>query len=241
MISVLLVAVGLYLTNNFNRDQLRLQRDSSSQQEALALEGQRADRFVAAVDQLGQEGSDKLSIRLGGIYSLEALMKDSQQDESTVVEVLSAFIRTHAPRPKTTFTHVPDSPTDVRAALTVLGRRPDAAHHTNLDLSNTLLGLTGANLADANLPGARLVDANLSGANLSGASLSRAHLDHADLDHARLLGADMTYTYDEGANLAGADVSRADLRGANLGEADLRNADLRGALLQGVHIVLSVH
>src|SRR4051794_31184239 len=55
LLSVLLVAIGLYLTNNFNRDQIRLQQDSTQQQQDLAVKGQRADRFVKAIEQLGQE------------------------------------------------------------------------------------------------------------------------------------------------------------------------------------------
>src|SRR4051794_29787703 len=51
IVSVLLVAAGLFYTNAANREQQR-----------LSVEGQTADRFTAAIDQLGQEGTDKLSI-----------------------------------------------------------------------------------------------------------------------------------------------------------------------------------
>jgi hypothetical protein len=40
LVSVLLVAVGLYLTNDFNRDQFRLQQGSARQQQDLALRQQ---------------------------------------------------------------------------------------------------------------------------------------------------------------------------------------------------------
>jgi len=73
---VVLVGVGLVVTNNFNRDQLAQQQQSAHEQQDLALKGQRADRFVRAVDQIGQDGTDRLGVRLGGIYALEVLMKE---------------------------------------------------------------------------------------------------------------------------------------------------------------------
>jgi len=67
--SVLLVAIGLIYTNDANRKQQQLSLD----QKQSALQGQIADRFAAAIDQLGQEdqpSNSKLSVRLGGIYGL---------------------------------------------------------------------------------------------------------------------------------------------------------------------------
>jgi hypothetical protein len=46
IVSVLLVGVGLVLTNDFNRDQLALQQTTAQQQQDLALKGQRAERFI---------------------------------------------------------------------------------------------------------------------------------------------------------------------------------------------------
>jgi hypothetical protein len=164
--SVLLVAVGLYLTNDFNRDQLSQQRESTRGQQDVALKGQRADRFVTAVGQLGQEGTSKIGIRLGGIYALETLMKDSPEDENTVIEVLSAFVRTHAPAPKDKSLpaarvipeSAPPSPTDIRAAVSVLGRRPNPRDHAPVDLNFTLLGLQEMNLRGADLRSVNLTD-----------------------------------------------------------------------------------
>jgi hypothetical protein len=59
----------------------------------LTQEGQITDRYTRAVEQLG---SDKLDVRLGGIYALERIAKDSERDHPTVVEVLSAFVREHS-------------------------------------------------------------------------------------------------------------------------------------------------
>src|SRR5664280_1758209 len=61
----------------------------------LSREGHLTDRYTKAVEQLG---SDKIEMRLGGIYALERLMRDSSTDQPTIMEVLTAHIRQHAPR-----------------------------------------------------------------------------------------------------------------------------------------------
>ena len=54
------------------------------------------DRFTKAIEQLG---SDKLDVRIGGIYALERIARDSAKDHPTVMEVLTAFIREHSREP----------------------------------------------------------------------------------------------------------------------------------------------
>src|SRR5664280_2440027 len=179
----------------------------------LSREGHLADRYTKAVEQLG---SDKIEVRLGGIYALERLMRDSSTDQPTIVEVLAAYIRQHAPPASLDEAKTADSPTlpsspdaDVQAALTVLGRRAAVAAENHIDL-------TGAHLA-----GAQLGWADLTGANLHRANLTRA----------RLIGADLTGAYLDGANLAGAYLREADLTGAYLDGANLTGACLDGAVL----------
>lgn len=238
ILSVLLVAAGLFYTNQANRKQQQLGLD----QQKLALQGQAADRFTAAIDQLGQEGNDKLSIRLGGVYSLQRLMRDSPTDEPAVIQVLCAFIRTHAPFPEKWPSTVPSSAADVRAALTVLAQRPNPTQpeNANLDLSNTLLGLDRTDLRNAHLNGANLGlaglgDADLGGADLGGAFLVRAWLNGANMSGANMSGANLSNA-NVGADLRGANLSSANLRNADLGAADLTGADLTGANLVGADL-----
>jgi hypothetical protein len=68
-----------------NRDQLKLNR-----------QGQLTERFTRAV---GQLGSDHLDVRLGGIYGLERIARDSDSDRATIAEVLTAYVRSHSPWP----------------------------------------------------------------------------------------------------------------------------------------------
>ena len=53
------------------------------------------ESFSKAMEQLG---SDKLEVRLGGIYSLERISKESPDDYWTVMENLTAFVRERSRR-----------------------------------------------------------------------------------------------------------------------------------------------
>jgi hypothetical protein len=121
----------------------------------IAREGHVTERFTRAIDQLGHKNLD---VRLGGIYALERITVDSERDRSTIAEVLTAFVRGHAPWPPTQDGQPPEDlavegitplqrwAPDVQAALTVLSRR-EPAFGPDLDLRHT--DLRGANLRTA--------------------------------------------------------------------------------------------
>jgi uncharacterized protein YjbI with pentapeptide repeats len=231
----------------------------------LNREGQITERFTRAIDQLGQTGDEKLDVRLGGIYALERIGRDSRPDRGPIVEVLTASLREHSQRsnPPDTASDAgrPEQPrlrADFQAVATVLGRsgwsgthRFDLRHVAlrNADLADA--HLEGANLFDAHLEGAFLVQAHLEGANLfdahlegavlldahlEGAFLVQAHLEGADLAGAHLEGADLTGTHLEGANLFGTHLEGANLFGAHLEGANLAGAHLEGADLTDAHL-----
>ena len=186
-------------------------------------QGQVTDRYTKAIEQLG---SDKLDVRIGGIYALERVARDSARDHPTVMEVLSAFVREHSheswplPGPGVREPERSTRP-DVQAAVTVIGRR-DA----KCDIRGRRINLSRADLTRADLPGATLAGADFSGATLGGADLRDANLDGATLDYADLRAADLSR-----ANLTGAWLSHAHLDGATLFSADLPGATLQGATL----------
>jgi len=216
---------------------------------ALNRAGQLTDRFTKAIEQLGHKQGD---VRLGGIYALERIARDSKEDHPQVIEVLTAYIREHAPRTTVGTQEAqaaagnadesneakPKRPaTDVQAVLTVLGRRT-LAHEQGapprLDLGST--DLRGANLSAANLQGAVLSGTDLSDADLQHADLRGARADSADISHAILDGADLRQTWLGNANLSQTNLStaclqQATLNGANLTKARLYKADLRHASL----------
>jgi uncharacterized protein YjbI with pentapeptide repeats len=212
----------------------------------LSREGQVTDRYTKAIAQLGDE---KLDVRIGGIYALERVARDSAKDHPTVMEVLTAFIREHSREPLPS----PDAGgqerarstrPDVRAAVTVIGRRDAKRDIQPIDLTGGDLGdatlteakLTGAKLDGADLTGADLTGAQLGGADLTRANLTRANLTDADLTRANLTGAHLPGADLTGAQLGGAALGGADLTGAHLTRAHLTRALLGGAHLTGAHL-----
>jgi hypothetical protein len=191
-----LIGVGALLTFWVNSRVYRI----TARTLELTEQGHITERYTKAIEQLGHK-AELLAIRLGGIYALERIAKDSDRDHPTVVEVLSAFVREESKNQGTrrtgqgiaqeaakTDTPAPENEgagrpaTDIQAAVTVLGRLPHRPEIPRADLSEAQL--SGAQLNGANLSGAQLNEVNLSGAWLNGANLSGAHLDGADLRQA---------------------------------------------------------
>jgi hypothetical protein len=117
----------------------------------LSREGQVTDRYTKAIEQLG---ADKLDVRIGGIYALQRVARDSARDHPTVMEVLTPFIREHSREQWLP----PDpggqeqerwTPPDLQAAVIVIGRR-----YAKRDIERM-------NLYGAYLVHARLRDADL--------------------------------------------------------------------------------
>ena len=184
-------------------------------------EGQITERFTRAIDQLGKtddEGNKLFEIRLGGVYALERIARESEEDHWPIMEVLTAYVRHHASwRPEEGQvdeadavvekksvenssgefepTKTPTPNPDIQAIMTVIRRRTRFIGHgepESLDLRETDLG--GANLKRANLWVANLLKTNLLGADLRGADLRGADLRGADLRGADLRGAHLTKT-----------------------------------------------
>ena len=157
------------------------------------------DRYTKAIEQLG---SEKLDVRIGGIYALERVARDSARDHPTVVEVLAAFIREHSREPwpllrRRQMQPVRSTRPDVQAAISVLGRRdrkrdsrPLISAGVNLTGATAppLGGLRpGSNLSGSNLAGADLVG-QLSGARTSSARTSPARISLTRTSPARSSG-----------------------------------------------------
>jgi hypothetical protein len=95
-----LLAAGAYLTWR----QLQVNR-----------EGQITDRYTKAVEQLGH---DQLDVRLGGIYALERIARDSPEDRGTIEEVLTTFVRGQAPWPPPSAASAQSAATQLPASAT---------------------------------------------------------------------------------------------------------------------------
>jgi hypothetical protein len=193
----------------------------------LLKEGQITERFNKAIDHLGD---DKTEVRLGGIYALARIAKDSPRDHWPIMEVLCAFVRN-----RSKISNMPGETvgTDVQAVLGVLGDRCAEYESPDQSLDLRKINLKGADLRGAfldrtrfdesSLEEADLMRASLVGADFRGANLKKAHFRQVQLDRANLIGADL-----RGASLREARLRHANVLGAKLDNTTLIGADLSG-------------
>jgi len=214
-------------------EQARIAEDNRQ----LSEQAQITERFTRAVEQLGHENR---SVRLGGIYALERIAKDSDRDFETVMETLAAYVREQAPlgAEEAEMPVLPNSgktPTvagDITAALIVLTRTIDEEHGlrksiNRIDLRHT--NLSGLDLPQSNFSGFDLSNARLAGAKLYRSDFSNCLLRGADFEGANLLEARLTNAFLIEASLVSALLDSADLANAWLNHSDLHNSTFRTA------------
>ncbi|WP_161860528.1 pentapeptide repeat-containing protein [Algicella marina] len=225
--------------------------------ERVILDSHGAERRIIQREQTTERN---IEVRLGAIYALERVMKDSARDAGPIVETLSAYVRENCGEPvvldeadrpmwekemtRNDYTRMwrsylnaklpekaPGSRADIQAALAVLGRRMDGPKPADFDTGDPGILLPAANLQGAGLAGARLEGADLGRARLEGADLGEAQLKGANLRWARLQGANL-----RGARLESADIGVAWLEATDLSRAQLDGANLAWAGLQGAEL-----
>jgi uncharacterized protein YjbI with pentapeptide repeats len=193
------------------------------------------EHFNSAIEQLGNE---KTETRLGAIYSLEAIVKKAPNYHWTIMEILAAFIRENSPNGEIEVIEETNDndddeiillskiPTDIQAALTIIGRR-----NTVFDSEKQIIELKDTDLRCADLNRANLQKVDFSGSNLSYVMMSGANLEKADFTGADLTGAILYQANLKEAVLYETNLQKAILRKANLSEAMLYQANLQAAML----------
>jgi uncharacterized protein YjbI with pentapeptide repeats len=190
----------------------------------LNREGQITERFTAAVAQLAHTDPE---VRVGGIYALGRIARQSREFHDAVIQVLTAFARNHAPwQAEQESVSVPMG-LDMQAVMWVLRSRDPKYRRLEDRLVLRDVDLHTASLTGADLTLAWLSHADLREARLVWTKLERARLGGADLRGALIAGADLRNAYLRDATLVGADLRGADLAGADLVRADVRDAHLR--------------
>ena len=202
------------------------------------------DRISQAVEKLGaervvwrdnkQSSEPNLEVRMGALYLLERIAKDSPRDHVPITETICAYIRENANRPYIDL--------DTTAQNEVAAAKRLKIKRSELDASDKAACLTYAVpradvQAAATIIGRRSLDAlevelaekyvlDLRGVHLDRIDWSNANLAHAIMDGASLNGASLCVT-----NLCGARLKDASLEGADLFKANLTEAWLSGARL----------
>ncbi len=200
------------------------QLQGTQEQLEVARQGQLTERFTRAIDQLG---SPEVTVRVGGIYALERIARDSERDRQVVLEVLASFLRQSSPvtgslDDRDWQSERGASPAaDVEAAAKVIGRRERGEEPVSGRPCDALGGLRSPCLLDLR--------------NVDFSSIDLSSMDFSQMD---LRGSAFNYSNVAFTSLRQADLGFTDLRGANLRLADLTGASLLLSRLEGANMPL---
>ena len=203
----------------------------AEKQAKTAQRGLLNERYQKGAEMLG---SEKLSVRLGGIYALARLAHEHPGDYHTqIMSLLCAFVR-NQPVVEQKTQDTKKLREDVQAAMTAIGDRSEAQikieEKEGYRMNLNEVDLRSGNLRSANLTRVDLWKANLRSADLDEANLTEVDLRVADLNGVNLTGATLTRANLSMAQVTGwASISEANLTGARLFGTDLHNALLSGA------------
>jgi hypothetical protein len=186
------------------------QLEQSRNELAVSREGQITERFTKAIEQIGatSEEGKNLEMRLGGIHALERISRESENDYWSIMEILSAYVREHAPRDPAAGADldkgVAEADLDKGAAKNdVLKRLPFS--HAEADIQ-TILDTIGRRFRTW------MKEEEL-----------RIRLEETDLRGATFFMANLTGVWFFKADLGGAYLRECNLKGAAFGQANLQN------------------
>lgn len=195
-------------------------------------EQQLTARFEGAIKLISDKESP--ASRLGGIYALERIAKDSEKDHGPVMEILSALVRTSA-QPGSGNNSALKKP-EIEAIVQVLSQR----RHRYLQGETKRLDLKNCDLSGifVSKPNDRNLSIHLDGADFTGADLSGANFSEVDLTGAIFVGATLNDTIFykailDDANFAVTRPMAANFAGASLKGTNFESTDLSG-VAQGI-------
>jgi uncharacterized protein YjbI with pentapeptide repeats len=239
IIGGVLVLLGLVVTYNTYR--------VGVQKQDLDRDSQVTDRFSKAITHLGD---DKIAIRIGGLFELERIAKDSPRDASTTKQVIYAYLHDKfsnvqnlspdsiSPRPTapetTNETNVPQQKSN---GLAIAKFNTPIEVQTILNIIQNLLGeserldLRHLDLSGKSLANGKYALANFQNTNISNSNLFASDFTSADFRSASLRGAstDISEHVELGKSIVGLVVPeklRTIFSNATFFEADLSEADL---------------
>lgn len=226
----------------------------------LADDKQVAERFSKSVEMLGN--SEKLEVRVGGIYSLEKISEDSaERYSSVVIDILASFVKRNSMFIEIKkydenlsraelyqyqaigievdqLKELESIPSDIQAALSVL-KRLSVSMESRTSLNLSFSRLVGADLRESKFNNIDLRSADLTLCDCQDVRILNSNLSFIKLRGSVLIGASLA-----GCNLLGGKLYRSDCRNANfkksnLSGVDFRKANLTGAILNSSNMVLT--
>jgi uncharacterized protein YjbI with pentapeptide repeats len=240
------------------------QARAASEQARVALESHLTGIFVKSVELMGlvrdsrDPMSPKVSVapnveaRLGALYSLERLLSESEKDQRSILETLCAYVRENS-----TF-EVPDDEgeaqeflrgnlppkplrrADVQAAITIVGRRPEAVRARasregwRLDFRNS--NLTSYDFSRLNYDRADFGNSFVNGAKMARGSFMDCIFVKTFMRSCKMTGACFRSSLFDSCDLTNAEIDSTHFRKAKFVMTDLRRAKVTSLGLEGADL-----
>ena len=190
-------------------------------------------------------------VRLGAIYAMERIARDSERDHWPIMEVLTAYIRNQTalgitksiiPEDKHRTSRewlatLSEAKSDVIAAMNAIGRRPEhrldfeKKQEFYLDLSKSRLKEIG--LSKVDFSDAKFFYTVLYRAHFIQANFERADFYQAILPSARFMKSSLNRTSFDGADLSETSFIECDLEFSSFSSAKLFRTNFLGTRLKG--------
>ena len=199
--------VALLLTFAATWMQIADARKATNRTLRLNAAQQETDRFTRAVSQLG---SAQFALRLGGIYALERLARDSPDERGAVISLLTAYLGEKHPA------HSHPAPPILPAWRYANDASLACSHVIRRPAADTQAALIAILRTAARSPG------RTSQLDLSALDLSAVDIEGRSLRGANLKGSSLVFAQATKANFDDADLEQADMRDACLAEATLK-------------------
>ena len=201
------------------------QNEIANRQAHTAQQESITERINKAIENLAkshENGDPMLEVRLGTLYDLERIAKDSERDHRQILEMLCAYIRLNSPLTSKIKKLKPDTKRkprkDIQTALTIIGR-----HYSWLKDDISL------KTEQAQRERGSMIDlsyCDLWGADIGRANLRYATIRNANLNEAHIYNTDMTGTILYSTDMIGAFISETNLTKTGLLHANLSNAHI---------------
>ncbi len=204
-----------------------------------------------------EETVPNLEVRIGGLYALERIARDSSEDRITVMEILCAYIRENC-KPDTSCLPAddasweewlkwdtdsrPEMRSDVNAAISVINHRGkvqqefERAHGFILDLNGVdfrglnidLKSFSHSNFKNAKLQGASITDSDIQDSAFIGTKLIGARFFNTNLSGSAFLGCRFDFAAFGRAKLNSTIYSACHFPHTSFAETKLRGAEFSG-------------
>jgi uncharacterized protein YjbI with pentapeptide repeats len=262
-------AIWRIIISHWQARAAQAQAEAANQQAATSREAHFTTLFTKAIELLGStrqtadaagaiKSEPNMEVRLGAIYALERIARDSTRDHWPIMETLCAYVRENAGPPQMLSTSARNSVAlhrmmgarsslnqesklarqqrlraDIQAALTVLGRRSTAQieHEASLREEAVRKEWHGLDLRRTNLTGAVLDGLHFDYARFDGSSLAFASFQDTHLRHANFANAGLEGAEFARSKLAHANIAVTHAEGARFPDADMQKVNAQSAQL----------